>query len=117
MVWTGLGDNMKKFIAALLFVPTIASAEFYSGNDILNKLNDSSLMMQMQALGYIQGVADVYVGVTFCAASNVTAGQLQDIVKSYLQHNPAIRHKTAESLINEALKQVWPCSKRNGRGA
>ena len=109
---------MKKLATALIaLIPCIAQAEFFSGNDILNKINSSSHMDQMQALGYIQGVSDVYVYVTFCPGSGVTAGQLQDIVKVYLQNNPATRNKTAESLINTALKQVWPCQQRNnGRG-
>ena len=109
---------MKKLATALIaLIPCIAQAEFFNGNDILNRINSSDHMAQMQALGYIQGVSDVYVYVTFCPAAGVTAGQLQDIVKAYLQHNPATRHKTAESLINLALKQVWPCQPRNnGKG-
>jgi hypothetical protein len=104
---------MKKLIAMLLFVPAMAQAEFFSGNDLLNKMNGDAYE-RMQAIGFVQGVFDVYVSVTFCPPSNVTAGQIRDMIKNYLTNSPATRHKTAESLINEALKGVWPC--QNNRG-
>jgi hypothetical protein len=39
------------------------------------------------------------------------------MIRNYLENMPAIRHKTAESIINDALKKVWPCPQRGGRGA
>jgi hypothetical protein len=104
---------MKKLIATLLFVPCIASAEFMSGNSLHSKMT-GDFGDKMQALGFIQGVFDVYVSVTFCSPDNVTAGQVSDIVKRHLDNNPSTRHKTAESLINQALKQVWPCANNRG---
>jgi len=104
---------MKKLLVALLFVPIMARAEFFSGNDLLRLLNGNT-SDQIQSLGYIQGVFDVYVRATICPPANITAGQLQDMIKNYLTNSPATRHKTAESLINEALKGVWPCSSRGG---
>jgi len=104
---------MKKFIASLLFVPCMASAEFMSGNSLHSKMT-GDFGDKMQALGFIQGVFDVYVSVTFCSPDNVTAGQVSDIVKRHLDNNPSTRHKTAESLINQALKQVWPCANNRG---
>ena len=104
---------MKKLIASLLFVPCMASAEFMTGNNLHSKMN-GDFGDKMLALGFIQGVFDVYVSVTFCSPDNITAGQVSDMVKKYLDNNPSTRHKTAESLINEALKQVWPCANRGG---
>jgi hypothetical protein len=110
--------EIKKWVAAVLMVPSIASAEFFSGNDILSKLDSSETMQRIHAMGFVQGVYDVYTSVTFCPPAGVTAGQARDIARNFLYHNPAIRHKTAESLINEAFKQVWPCANnRSGRGA
>jgi len=100
-----------------------ARAEFFTGNDLATLLNSQSNSDRIQALGFIQGVFDVYVHVTICPPANVTAGQLNDMIRNYLNNNPAIRHHTAERLINQALKQVWPCQQRPqpsqppGRGA
>jgi hypothetical protein len=91
---------MKKLIAILLCVPCMASAEFMSGNNLHNKMTGD--------------LFDVYVSVTFCSPENVTAGQVSDMVKRYLDNNPSTRHKTAESLINLALKQAWPCANNRG---
>jgi hypothetical protein len=106
---------MRKLLAGLLFVPCIASAEFMSGNNLHGKMN-GDFGDKMLALGFIQGVFDVYVSVTFCSPNSVTVGQVSDMVRSYLDNNPSIRHKTAESLVNQALKQAWPCSSQNNRG-
>jgi hypothetical protein len=105
---------MRKLLAGLLFIPCIASAEFMSGNNLHGKMN-GDFGDKMLALGFIQGVFDVYVSVTFCSPNSVTVGQVSDMVRSYLDNNPSIRHKTAESLINQALKQAWPCANRNSK--
>lgn len=108
--------EIKKWAAAALMIPSIASAEFFSGNDLLKRLNGDNIE-KMQALGFVQGVFDVYVDVTICPPNNgrqVTAGQINDMVRNYLENSPAIRHRTAQSIINEALSGAWPCKKRNG---
>jgi hypothetical protein len=106
---------MKKLLASLLFVPCMASAEFMSGNNLYSKMN-GDFGDKMLALGFVQGVFDVYVNVTICPPNNITVGQVSDMVRGYFDNNPSIRHKTAESLINQALKQAWPCSSQNNRG-
>ena len=106
---------MRKLLVALLIIPAMARAEFFTGNDLLRLMNGNT-MDQVQAIGFVQGVFDVYVAVTICPPSQVTAGQINDMIKNYLTNSPAVRHKTAESIINDALKQVWPCASR-GRGA
>ena len=105
---------MKKFIAALLMVPTMASAEFLTGNELYTRLT-GDLSDRMYALGYVVGVYDVNVHVTFCprVETNITAGQVQDITIRYLSSNPGQRHRSAEILVRDALKQVWPCANRN----
>jgi hypothetical protein len=107
---------MKKLLAMLLCVPMMAHAEFFTGNDLLTKMNGDAAD-RIQAIGYVQGVFDVYVHVTICPPNggrDITAGQIRDMIKNYLTNSPATRHKTAESLIHEALKGVWPC--QNNRG-
>lgn len=105
---------MKKLLVSLLFVPAVANAEFMSGNQLLSDMNGTA-MNQMLALGYIMGVSDTFTTITVCPPANVTAGQVQDIVRQHLEANPASRHFTADSLIKNKLEQIWPC--RRGRGA
>jgi hypothetical protein len=35
-----------------------------------------------------------------------------DMVKLYLENNPANRHNTADRIVNHVLKTVWPCAQR-----
>jgi len=106
-------DDPTYLEAQQYVVGAIKAHEFMSGNNLHNKMT-GDFGEKMQALGFIQGVFDVYVSVTFCSPENVTAGQVSDMVKRYLDNNPSTRHKTAESLINQALKQAWPCANNRG---
>ncbi len=103
---------MKKLIAGLLFVPAMAQAEFMSGNSLLADMNGSE-MKKMFALGYVIGVTDTFSNATVCPPENVTAGQVQDIIKKHLEDNPATRHYTADSIIRNKLEKVWPCQSRS----
>jgi hypothetical protein len=102
---------MKRVIFLLAF-SGMAHAEFADGNQLLSKLKDSSYFNQGHAMGYIAGVADMGMGVVHCAPYNVTAGQLNDMVKNYLENTPADRHLTGDTIVNKVLKTVWPCAKR-----
>ena len=87
---------------------------FWYGNKLHNKLQGNTLE-QMQALGYIMGVSDALDTATVCAPTNVTSGQLNDIIKNYLENTPAVRHLAADSLISAVLGRVWPCDKKKGQ--
>lgn len=111
---------MKKLLIALLMIPALVRAEFLTGNDLYQKLTSTSVVDKMYALGYVVGVYDVNVHITICprAENVITAGQVQDITIQYLTLNPGQRHRNAEVLVRDALKQVWPCANRQpGRGA
>ena len=110
---------MKKLLAALLFVPAMAYAEFWTGNDLYGKLQSVEVYDRMQGLGYIMGIYDAQVHIHYCPRSEnlLNAGQIKDIVHQYLSANPAQRHKPAYSLISDAFKAVWPCANRPSRGA
>ena len=109
---------MKKLLVALLMVPAMARAEFFTGNQLLTLLQSREVMDRMQALGYIQGVFDANMYLVVCPPSNVTAGQVNDMIRNYLENTPATRNRTADRIIQEALKSVWPCQNRTpGRGA
>ena len=109
---------MKKLLLCLLMVPAMARAEFFTGNNLLALLKSNNSMDLVQGLGYVQGVFDSHVKVTICPPPNITAGQVSDMVRNYLDNNPATRNYSADSLISNALRQVWPCANRTpGRGA
>ena len=108
-------NDMKRLILALaLVVGTAQAGTFWDGNTLYNKLNGST-MEQMQALGYIMGVADALDTATICAPNNVTAGQINDMMKNYLENYPAVRHLAADSLISLVLGRMWPCEKKKGQ--
>ncbi len=105
---------MKKAIILMLALAGSAHAEFKDGNNLLSDMRDSSYYVQGVALGYVTGVADVGVGVIHCAPSNLTAGQLHDMIKNYLENTPAERHLSGDTIVNKVLKTMWPCPKRGG---
>jgi hypothetical protein len=108
---------MKKLLVALLMVPALARAEFETGNQLYQKMTGTNIMDKMYALGYIAGVFDAYQHIVHCPPANsLTLGQVNDVVKMYLEINPATRHKTADVLIKEALQRTWPCQNRGGGG-
>lgn len=102
---------MKNIILFLAFCGS-AHAEFNDGNQLLSKLKDSSYFNQGYGMGYIAGVADMGMGIVHCAPYNVTAGQLNDMIKNYLENTPADRHLTGDVVINKVLKAMWPCAKK-----
>jgi hypothetical protein len=103
---------MKKIALILALVAGSAHAEFMDGNRLLDKIVSNSYYEQGSAMGYIMGVADMGLGVIHCAPANVTAGQLQDMIRNYLTNTPAQRHLTADALVNRVFKASWPCPDR-----
>lgn len=109
---------MRKLLAALLFVPAMARADFFDGNILLKELRDVNSYGFFTSIGYIQGVVDAHNSLFFCAPVGITAGQARDVVKNHLEANPQIRHLPAEQIIRDRLKQIWPCPNRNsGEGS
>lgn len=96
------------FLAVLLSCS--AHASFKDGNKLYAQMQGTTVE-QLNAVGYITGVADVLDGVSVCAPTNVTAGQLSDMVKKYLESYPQVRNFTADILIQRVLSTAWPCKK------
>lgn len=99
-----------KFVLAGLLVAASANAAFWDGNKLLAALNDDTYFRKGMALGYIMGVSDTLEGINHCPATNVTSGQMQDIVRNYLTNIPAQRHQSADYLILKALEIAFPCA-------
>lgn len=107
---------MKKIMLGLLFATSTASADFFDGNRLLERLNSQSAALQMMGMGYAVGVFDVYSGRTICAPSNANAGQITDMVHQWLISNPALRDLPAEVLVEDVLATRWPCETKKKRG-
>jgi hypothetical protein len=103
---------MKKLIVLTMLAAGAAHAEFYTGNDLLERMNGTEVQ-KLIALGYVGGVADAMNNRVICMPS-ATLGQTRDIVKQYLENNPSIRHYSADSLIQSVLSSMWPCAKKGG---
>jgi hypothetical protein len=103
---------MNKTILLLAFASLPAQAEFLDGNKLLNRINGSSTVEEMVALGYVMGVHDVGQGILHCSPSNAQAGQVLDMVRNYLTNTPAERHLSADILVNRVLKIAFPCQQR-----
>ncbi len=92
-----------------------AHAEFLDGNKLLSDMKGSH-GFQMSALGYVMGVADAIQGAVACVPPSVTSGQVQDMVRNYLDNTPASRHHTGDVIVGHVLKSAWPCPVRPNRG-
>lgn len=101
---------VKSIAAMSLVICATAHAEFKDGNKLLSDMNNNH-STQMNAIGYVTGVADTLSGVTFCAPPSITAGQIYDMTKQYLEQNPANRHNSADRIIGLILRVTWPCSR------
>ncbi len=102
---------MKHLVLAAALLTGTAHATFYDGNDLLNRMDSDNPQHRMLALGYVAGVADSVRGRDSCHPDNVTTGQIRDLIRNYLTNNPADRHYSANSIVREVLKSVFPCSR------
>lgn len=101
---------MKKLLLLAVMTCGAAHAEFKDGNKLYSDLTGTTAQ-QMVGMGYVMGVADALSNVTVCAPPNVTAGQVTDMVRLYLEEQPQLRHFMADSLVNRVLSKAWPCKK------
>jgi len=103
---------VRRALICLALVAGAAHAEFLDGNKLLSDMKGSH-GFQMSALGYVMGVADSIQSVTACVPPSVTSGQVLDMVRNYLEANPAIRHFTADVIVTDVLKRTFPCATRS----
>ena len=106
---------IKKIGFGLMFVcvSVQAAGSFYTGNNLLRFLQSDNFQERGVAMGYVAGAIDMGDGVIFCSPSNtVTIGQVRDMVQAYLESTPSIRHLSADAIIMDLFKRLWPCPKR-----
>lgn len=106
---------MRAAVLCVVLMAGSAQAEFLDGNKLLSDMKGSH-GFQMSALGYVMGVADAIQGAVACVPPSVLSGQVLDMVRNYLEANPAVRHLTADMIVTHVLKQAFPCAaKPSGR--
>ena len=106
---------MKHIITTLALVAaTTASAEFLTGNDLLERMNSDKGYDKGVANGYVMGAFDAGHGGNHCPPEGVNLRQVSDMVKQELIATPAARHLSADSFLAYALNKAWPCAKRSG---
>ena len=103
---------MRKLFLLALLAATTVHAEFRTGNKLLDDLNGENYYAKGVAMGYIMGATDAGSGSNHCPPASVTAGQVQDMVKNTLETVPAIRHFSADLIVNYVLNKAWPCAKK-----
>ena len=104
-------------VAAALSCKGQAAAEIIDGNKLFADCQDGdnpnardSTYKWGTCFGYISGVADALVpGGLYCVPGGVTAGQVHDVAKLYIQEHPDKRYMSAPQLIVDALREKFPC--------
>lgn len=104
---------IKKTILIAGLLCGTAHAEFFTGNDLLAKMNSNSPYDNSMALGYVTGVFDTTLGIDHCTGERVTTGQARDVVRNYLEANPSVRQYSADMHTRIALGRAWPCPKKS----
>jgi hypothetical protein len=104
-------------LLALAATPAAAGSNL-NGNDLLDRCSASASENPIQwgvCLGYVAAIADALGqgrpihGVRACPAADVTSGQMMDVVRQWLERNPARRHLAGSVLVAAALQQAFPC--------
>jgi hypothetical protein len=86
-----------------------AQVQFFTGNDLLNRMESDNNFRSGIANGYVIGVIDTLTGITVCPPAGITIGQANDIILKYLRDNPSNRHIAADVIIDVVMSARFPC--------
>jgi|TARA_B110000238_G_C16112747_1_gene433431 hypothetical protein len=82
-------------------------------NSLLNSIkgNDHENIQTIDKFfdGYISGVADATVNVSWCPPHDLKASQLQKIISKYYKTHTNEASAPAKDVIQHALVDVYPC--------
>ena len=107
-------------IFALCLLTHPAFADLFDGNGLYRffqmcekyKNGDKSIENYWNcgiSKGYVAGVHDTLLGQAFCTPANTALGEVEDVVRIWLDKHPAERSYSTESLVIAALQEAWPC--------
>ena len=93
--------------------------KYMTGTDIAERLRG---WYSGYAFGYVVGIADAQDGIRnpdtgycFDLPAGVNKGQVFQRVREHLEKHPESRRESAESLVQQALDQAFPCAKTRPR--
>jgi hypothetical protein len=108
---------MRCVRVATAVLVAVNAGESARADQLVDWLNGNQLFAACQqddrlCFGYVLGVtASAQLASSVCLPSDtVTSGQLKDVVMLWLQNHPEIRHKSASSLVMQALGEKFPCN-------
>ena len=104
---------MKRILLIASLLCTGAQAQFFTGNDLLTRLNSDSNIDKSIGTGFIMGVYDATHSITHCPPEHVTVGQVKDMVIKNLHKGAEARHLAAEMFVSYTLNSAWPCPKKS----
>lgn len=108
---------MKHIITMAALLCGTAQAEFFTGNELLRRMNSEAAYERGTALGYVIGAHDATRSVVHCSPDAASAGQVRDMVRAHLESNPDVRHLAADQHVTYVLKKAWPCAANKGGGS
>jgi NifU-like protein involved in Fe-S cluster formation len=108
---------------ALACVSTSAMATLVTGNDLhefmeaakrmeVNTQSGHDVAMAFKGMGYVEGIADAHERKSICLPTGTEVQQLMAIVSRYVDAHPEQWQYTADSIIEQALSQSFPCKGR-----
>ena len=123
---------MKTILAVSMLVACASSqaaeGAFESAGALLKYMTGTEIAERLRgwysgyAFGYVIGIADAQDGMRnpdtgFCfdLPADVNKGQVFQLVREHLEKHPESRRETAESLVQQALDQAFPCASTRPR--
>jgi hypothetical protein len=107
---------MKPAALLLALACAAAHAEFFDGNELLERCTAGDTGRQLTCQGYVAGVFDAGYNAVHCAPHDVRLGQIVDMAVADLRRHPETRHKSADVLLLALLQRTWPCAARSTPG-
>lgn len=99
-------------VSTLIMVSFNVQAAVFSGNDIVNALENEENTVKAVLSGYIIGVHDGSNNNLFCTPKDATALQIIKVVDKWLINNQEKLHNDANELIIQSLSETYPCAKK-----
>ncbi len=105
---------MRKLLLLAGLVLAAGQVQADSGSELLEYCSAPETFLEGVCLGYVMGIEDAHdslVGTRpfYCLSAGVSKGQLELIVKKFLQENPEKLHLSAGTLVILALMEAFPC--------
>lgn len=111
-----MSTGMRQLLAVLflLSVSSQVQAQFFTGNDLHTHCTRPGYFADGFCFGYVTSAYDSMMLDRFtCPKSRgVSAQQLVDVVKQFLQKNPAVRNQAASGLVRVAIGEAFDCTLR-----